>query len=402
MLSLVAARAQSLVLFGTLQTGLACYVYSQYQPSSMIEGPLPSAIPRGSRFGAHEQYPTHIAETMSNSKGQSPCLVASFLEASCFPPDPTVRALGEVGGAYAGPASADDANPCVCSTVTYSLLAACALCQSGSSPIPISSWPVFSQQCPGESTFVGVFTQPVSSGTEIPAWPKAALTDAGAFDPAAAFALAFKASQSSSASLAASRSPSPLHLTTGASLSSVHFSAPSSLATATSISGATSPSSSDSQKKSNAAAIAGGVVGGVVLVLLGGVLLMCTMRRRACRAKGLNGTGGEAGVLSRSRTFESVTVQEHGVVAMKGGECAEFADKKGQRVVVRLNLRTYPSLAVYNPDDPETFPSPDPPPKDEKKLGKSRRKNRGLFHDPAIVALGVTPQFTYFGRPELS
>ncbi|KAH9913327.1 uncharacterized protein BXZ73DRAFT_106975 [Epithele typhae] len=67
MMSLIAARAPSLILWTSLETGLAVFVYSQWQKPSIVTGPLPSAIPKGyfgrSRFGDHPHQPIHIAET---------------------------------------------------------------------------------------------------------------------------------------------------------------------------------------------------------------------------------------------------------------------------------------------------------------------------------------------------
>ncbi|KAI8995286.1 hypothetical protein BD414DRAFT_409490 [Trametes punicea] len=66
--SLVVSRAPSLMLFGTIEAGLAYFVWSQWRKPSTITGPLPSAIPKGyfgkARFEHHEMQPTHIAHTL--------------------------------------------------------------------------------------------------------------------------------------------------------------------------------------------------------------------------------------------------------------------------------------------------------------------------------------------------
>ncbi|KAI0800706.1 hypothetical protein C8Q74DRAFT_1364397 [Fomes fomentarius] len=66
---LVVARAPSIILFSTLEAGLAFFVYSQWKKPSLITGPLPSAIPKGyigrSRFQHHEHQPSHVAETLN-------------------------------------------------------------------------------------------------------------------------------------------------------------------------------------------------------------------------------------------------------------------------------------------------------------------------------------------------
>jgi hypothetical protein len=79
-----------------------------------------------------------------NQDGESPCdgtfvlcqldsdivlfsLVANALDSVCFPGDdaPDPRKPGE---AYSGP-SESESNPCLCSSVLYSMLSACAICQ---------------------------------------------------------------------------------------------------------------------------------------------------------------------------------------------------------------------------------------------------------------------------------
>ncbi|KAI0699360.1 hypothetical protein C8T65DRAFT_709956 [Cerioporus squamosus] len=66
--ALVVSRAPSLLLFTTLEAGLAFFVYSQWQKPSLIQGPLPSAIPKGyigrARFGRHDVQPIHVTETL--------------------------------------------------------------------------------------------------------------------------------------------------------------------------------------------------------------------------------------------------------------------------------------------------------------------------------------------------
>ncbi|KAI0714982.1 hypothetical protein C8Q76DRAFT_795790 [Earliella scabrosa] len=67
--ALVVSRAPSIILFSTLEAGLAFFVYSQWKKPSMIEGPLPSAIPKGYigswRFQNHGAHPIHISETLN-------------------------------------------------------------------------------------------------------------------------------------------------------------------------------------------------------------------------------------------------------------------------------------------------------------------------------------------------
>ncbi|KAI0828945.1 hypothetical protein BC628DRAFT_1417327 [Trametes gibbosa] len=54
---LVISRAPSLALFGTIEAGLGYFLYTQWKKPNMINGPLPSAIPKGyigkARFQPH-------------------------------------------------------------------------------------------------------------------------------------------------------------------------------------------------------------------------------------------------------------------------------------------------------------------------------------------------------------
>ncbi|KAK0210847.1 hypothetical protein DFS33DRAFT_332575 [Desarmillaria ectypa] len=62
-----------------------------------------------------------------NSLNQSPCTVAAYLGGVCNSGNFTVTPLRE-GQLYAGP-TLEQANSCRCSSVFYSLISACALCQ---------------------------------------------------------------------------------------------------------------------------------------------------------------------------------------------------------------------------------------------------------------------------------
>ncbi|EJF67194.1 hypothetical protein DICSQDRAFT_165026 [Dichomitus squalens LYAD-421 SS1] len=66
---LVVSRAPSILLFTTLEAGLAFFVYSQWKKPSLISGPLPSAIPKGyigrARFAKHDCQPIHVTETLN-------------------------------------------------------------------------------------------------------------------------------------------------------------------------------------------------------------------------------------------------------------------------------------------------------------------------------------------------
>ncbi|KAG1891126.1 hypothetical protein F4604DRAFT_393549 [Suillus subluteus] len=131
---------------------------------------------------------------MNNSLVQDPCLVASYLESTCgaiinFDPLPT-------GYHYEAP-SAALANPCVCNTVTYSMVSACADCQNRT----YDDWTSWSTSCSkfsiGESVrkvvdilqaflihLIDRYPNDIPTGTKVPNW--AYLNVSGGFDPVAA------------------------------------------------------------------------------------------------------------------------------------------------------------------------------------------------------------------------
>ncbi|KAF8892478.1 hypothetical protein BD779DRAFT_1509285 [Infundibulicybe gibba] len=95
-----------------------------------------------------------------NSMGQSPCLVASHLQNQCI-------------GSHA--------SPCMCSTVLYSLFAACADCQGAG----YQRWPEWSANC--SNIFVSMYIPGViQAQTVIPQWAFADVVSKGLYDPSAA------------------------------------------------------------------------------------------------------------------------------------------------------------------------------------------------------------------------
>ncbi|KAF8163454.1 hypothetical protein B0H34DRAFT_324144 [Crassisporium funariophilum] len=190
-----------------------------------------------------------------NSLGQTPCLVAAYLESLCGVPT-SVDSIPP-GTHYLGPNFAD-ADPCRCSSVTYSMVSACGGCQGRS----FSNWTTWSQNCPTNSFMI--FPRDIPAVTEAPEWAYLNLTVSNnSFDPLIA---------------QQSLSGSPIPTAPIASSTSETSTSTSVLSTTS-----TSPSSSSSgeKSKSNAGAIAGGVVGGLVfLAIIGLTALWWIMRKR--------------------------------------------------------------------------------------------------------------------------
>lgn len=136
-------------------------------------------------------------DQLYNSRGQSPCLVASYLGGVCNEggkshillcykcyiqndTDFDVSALLR-GHFYQGPASTQANNSCMCSSVFYSLIAACAICQNSTvvswvdQNVPflrcLSSWWTFvrwsswTQNC--DNSYLTVYVCPRGSNLEI-------------------------------------------------------------------------------------------------------------------------------------------------------------------------------------------------------------------------------------------
>ncbi|KAG9104785.1 hypothetical protein FRC06_009254 [Ceratobasidium sp. 370] len=64
---------------------------------------------------------------LRNAEGIDPCALAMNLQRTCTTIDPIPALTG--GESYTGPTSVAGATPCICTTVMYNLVAACAACQ---------------------------------------------------------------------------------------------------------------------------------------------------------------------------------------------------------------------------------------------------------------------------------
>lgn len=205
-----------------------------------------------------------------NSKQQTPCLVAAYLEGICTGQPFSVNSLPN-GTHYLGPNSSN-ANPCICSTVTYSLVSACGGCQNRT----FTNWGNWSLSC--TSTEIATFPDAIPSGTDVPVWAYLDVTTFvnETFDPVAAQQSLLNSPVTSSITSASSITSS---LRKSSTVSSV-ISQP----TVSSL----SPSSTavnHASSHSNAGAIAGGVVGGLVFLAVAAlVALWWFVRRRNPRA----------------------------------------------------------------------------------------------------------------------
>ncbi|KAF6764301.1 hypothetical protein DFP72DRAFT_419832 [Ephemerocybe angulata] len=117
---------------------------------------------------AFEQLATCSAQMWTfNSKGQSPCVVATALERVCSP-GAALRLTPlrvDLGYVYLGPSSVFETHSgCLCNSVYYSLMCACSVCQGGN----YMRWLPYIENCTSVDT--GGFPQPLPQGYSVPHW----------------------------------------------------------------------------------------------------------------------------------------------------------------------------------------------------------------------------------------
>jgi len=278
-----------------------------------------------------------------NSKGQSPCLVAAYLGASCNGGEYTVPAL-QPGEHYVGiePGKTD---PCLCSTVMYSTMAACSVCQN----MTFIAWSGWSQSC--TAVYISSFPGTINSNTSIPGWAYENVTATDDFNPAEALA---------------DHSPEST-------------AAPQQQITLTS--GITSPtiiSSPAASHHSNTGAIAGGVVGGVVALALIGLALFFFLRRRASRVPSVVG--------SDNNTY---TDKQESLLAISPYSPVPYMSSPGSHDQPKL----------YNPDDPSTYPLAQPAPGSPPPFANHSSAG-SIPYTPPINNVGVSSGM-YRGMPEV-
>jgi len=174
-----------------------------------------------------------------NSLKQTPCLVAAYLESTCGG-HYQVNSIPN-GTHYVGP-NFTLANPCLCSSVTYSLISACGLCQNRT----FETWTNWALNC--IQTEIADYPKPINQTVVVPLWAYLNITQTNnTFSPQAA---------QNNQTLAASSS----------SQSSSFPSTVSQLTTTPVVPLPTTSPALTPKKDSNAGAIAGGVVGGLILI----------------------------------------------------------------------------------------------------------------------------------------
>ncbi|KAI9443923.1 hypothetical protein H4582DRAFT_2071476 [Lactarius indigo] len=115
-----------------------------------------------------DSYDGLTADTQSfNSLGQSPCIVAAYMLATCNDSVFVLQPL-RPGNSYFVPVASDspDFNECLCTVVAYNLLSVCDACQGEN----WRAWSNYSSNCVDIDPAPLSFPNLVPSGTSVPQW----------------------------------------------------------------------------------------------------------------------------------------------------------------------------------------------------------------------------------------
>ncbi|CAE6384966.1 unnamed protein product [Rhizoctonia solani] len=191
-----------------------------------------------------------------NSLQQSPCLIASYLGSVCRP-DNTWRVPTLSGGSVYY--TSGSSTKCICTSVVWSLLAACSLCQG----LESSQWAVYSNDCTTADTSPpGIYPIPIPSGVTVPNWAYYDFVTTGIFN------LDIARQQSGPES---TPPPGPTITSTATASTPTYY--------GTSSSASPVPTNGSSSSNSNTGAIVGGVLGGVLGIALLAVIAFIVVRK---------------------------------------------------------------------------------------------------------------------------
>lgn len=306
---------------------------------------------------------------MDNDEGQQPCLVAAYLIAPCLASPSSAIVLGLVQGlgidAYTppGPAGFYPASTCMCSSVTYSLLSACGICQG----FTYDSWSTWIAQCPANMVSNGQYSDTIPSVVTIPQWAFLNITTGGGFNVASAQATANKNLPDVSASNVPQNTAGSGAKTTGNlgptnTYSFPSYSVPTYSCTVPSVSVPTfsvptGDGSSDSfhvntKRKVNVGAIVGGIIGGISALISTMTGIWLWIKRRAKKAAA-SGTGAATAAPAPGPTpsLDPEKLQSQSPAAVSGRPEEYFP--------TTLEASPQP-LRLYDPDDPSTYPDANP------------------------------------------
>ncbi|KAF9562200.1 hypothetical protein CPC08DRAFT_706921 [Agrocybe pediades] len=280
-----------------------------------------------------------------NTLNQSPCQIAGFLAGACNGGNFTLGQLPQ-GFAYIGPTQ-EQATSCRCSTVFYSLLGACSVCQGRTFP----RWSTYKANCP--AVYDEVFLQPIPPNTKVPHYAYLDVVTSDTFNATLAQAAGGVESTNIPAPTSSSSDTAPGGNPTGSANNG--------------------DANNGASKKSNAGAIAGGVVGGLVGLAIIVCLVLWLLRRRR-RAAPSSSSFGPGMMASRPMTAASTTYP------------------------------STPAPKVYDPNDPSTYPSNMPnafTPSPEPMRQHTGYVTPNYTGNSGQMVYNQTAKPTYTGAPEL-
>ncbi|KAI0717150.1 hypothetical protein C8Q76DRAFT_425546 [Earliella scabrosa] len=273
---------------------------------------------------------------MINSKGQNPCLVASWGVVPCVPNGWIIQPLSSPADRYGGPGPGSRLWNCRCNTVHYSLIAACATCQGYPSPDGVSNFTGYARTCPPNILQGAVYPQDIPPETAIPAWAYLDLVD-DRWDEVAASALAVQNLPESTHSEAPT---STFSTSSETSTSASPNPAPSGTAsTGGSSSDSPTPESRSGESRNIIGPAVGGAVAGLAVLVLAGIAMFLCLRRRHAKVSA-----------HRHSTFEGMLVPADAYYG-----------------------QDYTKTTLYDPDDPSTFP----PPRSTREIATMARESDG-------------------------
>ncbi|CEL59228.1 hypothetical protein RSOLAG1IB_03161 [Rhizoctonia solani AG-1 IB] len=259
-----------------------------------------------------------------NSLGQSPCLIASYLGSVCRS-DNTWRVPALTGGSVYY--TSGSSNKCICTSVVWSLLAACSLCQE----LDSSRWAVYSNDCTtADIARPGTYPIAIPPNVTVPNWAYYDFVTSGVFN------LNIAQQQSGPESAAP---PGPTNTSTTAASSLTSYSTYSSTSPV--------PTSNDPSSSSpNTGAIVGGVLGGVLGIALLAAIAFIVVRKNRSSKPGPHGLPPSLDPANP---------------ALPTTQYAGAPTSYGQYQPVAPNSPTLTHAAQsyykpYDPSDPSTFP----------------------------------------------
>ncbi|PPQ70188.1 hypothetical protein CVT24_003904 [Panaeolus cyanescens] len=282
-----------------------------------------------------------------NTLGQSPCEVAGDLLSVCLGRDVYIVAL-DPDRIYSGSQASGDGNDCRCSSVYYAVLASCSQCQGRD----WGTWEDQIENCAGV-TYPRTLPISIPVGTRVPPWAYLDYPSIGTFDVAVA-----RAAIAGSTSITPTPTPTPTPSSSSRPTTSTPGGNTGGNGGNTGGNGGNTGGNGgnnggnggnnggsnggddddpfpgpEPEKKTNVGAIVGGVVGGLAaLGIIGGLIAFILLRNKKNKQQQANfGAYGEKPPVA-SPYFPQP--QSPMGPAMTGG------------------------TAVYNPNDPSTFPTP--------------------------------------------